>query len=309
MNKERVIKWTGKVKDDFFENTNYKNIYATIFNHAVDFENKFSKDLSAFNQDEAKEYLCSFNCSNHDTLGAYASLIRKYNEYCMENKVPGASNEVWSKINLNFIKENCLADTEEVQYITPEMLDNVLEMLPNPCDQFLVLGLYEGLYGFNLEDIWKLSIDDIDENNKTMSLPSGRTIKVSQKLIDLAKASNDTYTYESIAGEQTRKLELDKECPYVFKHRPNARTPYNSSSAMTRLTSRMVNIRNYTGLPWVTVPKLNNSGLIEDIKALMKEKNVSLKELIYSDDFDELREKHHNKRLGYQLVAEIEKYV
>lgn len=328
MYKLPIEKWKGDViKEKFFDTTKYKNNYNTIFNHAVALEKKNKKDLAEFDKELITLFLQSFKSGNDKTLNGYKSLSKKYAEYYKKETDKSFDISVWDEVNLQYIKNHCVIKENQVDFISREKIEEVLGILANPCDQFLILGLYEGLYGDYLEDIWKLEGKDLKyskckeslPSGKTnivseckMSLPSGRIISVSERLMKIARLSKSIDYYESLSGMGVRESLFSEDCSErIFKYHVNAvkEKVDEPSTAKIRVTARLVAIRNATGLSWLTIPKLNTSGLIQDTKDLIKNSYYTKDTVFNSNEFNKLRYKHHNSGLMYQLIPFIKQHL
>ena len=100
-----------------------------------------------------------------------------------------------------------------VTAFTKEEVYEIIEKLKNPCDKFIVLAAFEGLFTRPLCKYTKLTLSDSNVNKNGITFHDRRddtteTFQVSQELMELAVKSANTYTYERYNGDI---IQFDKE--------------------------------------------------------------------------------------------------
>lgn len=277
-----------KLKKDYEDNYKYSNIIRLLFTKAIDFEQEYDKDLAEFDLDQIKTYLTHIGCGNADTLFAYVSTIRGYARYYAEKT--GADTMAWEQATTDFVKP-CVRTEGVFRYIPPVELEEVLDLIPNAADKFIIRGLYEGLKGDYYEEIWALKLRDIDPVTLVAKLPTGRKLQISPELYTLAQEATDTEDYISLKGGSNwmnYKMVGDR----IIKYRPNSVKADNPPSQKIKIANRLFDMKKYTGRDEINAVWLRKSGAIYMIKKEAARLNIKETEVIDHSVFNTIRERY-----------------
>lgn len=125
---------------------------------------------------------------------------------------------------------------EPIRFVTPKMLDAILQKLVNPMDRALLLLASEGL---KTEEIVRLTIDDVDFENSLIRIQGEESvycIPVCQKTIDECLAAHKQHTYKSLATMLEMKPRKVVSSKYIIR-------PINSEQCLPHMTKRGVDYR------------------------------------------------------------------
>ena len=287
-----------ELKQKYIDTYKYNNVARLLFKKAVDYEQKYNKDLAEFNHEEILDYLTSIGCGCEDTLFAYVSTIRGYARFYTEKT--GADTMAWETTSSDSIRP-CVRKEKEFKYIPPAVLDEVVELIPNPMDQFLVKGIYEGLKGDFYEELWNLRIDDINPTTLVARLPTGRRLTISPELYAIALKSDETEDYVSLKGTNSwvNYKMIDNR---IIKYRSNSTKVDNPTSQKIKIANRIYDLKKYTGREEINAIWLRKSGAIYMIKKEAARLNIKEIDVIDHSVFNTIRE-----RYGLKLSTAIYK--
>lgn len=178
-----------------------ENVITVIFNRVGKFENRLKKDCCNFSKREITEMFVDFNTPSRGSLVNTCSQLRTYTEYCIDKGVVRDNENHYNEINADDYSSFINADVGRGRIITRTALLDLFisNALRNPCDQFLCLGIFEGIGGPGLCEFVNLKMSDF--NGQTVQLNTGRVLSVSSELIAIAQRSSDTYEKYAIWGE------------------------------------------------------------------------------------------------------------
>ena len=271
---ERGIKvYNQDQKNNYIETKKHikgfaKNIMS-IFTKCEELENKYEKDCSEFNIFEIKEIFLRMNTISLSGLYNYNCLLRCYTDWCIRQKLTSTQKNYYTKINKNTLC--CLIDqkAKNERRLSREELLNEIKKIPNVCDQFLALAIFEGIGERNsfADDFCELSLANFDGNKVHLK---NRTLDVSDESIELAQKSSEEYNkYDSKGNLMQRGFkENDKR---ILKDSLN--TAYDDKEHKRRnIALRLMRLENEFG-PAFRYGALRDSGEIDLLKSFMRVDN------------------------------------
>lgn len=261
------------------------------FNNVEKMEVELNKDVHDFTVYEIIEYYKTLNIAALESLAVLNSHFSLYTQWCLEKNLVKDNQNHYLEIDLEQLT-NCLNKIVfERKIISREQIIEFCEQLPNPKDQVVLLGLFEGLKGKNFSDFVNLKPSDIHENSVTLF--SGRTIDVSDRLIDYINNSIEENKYYSISGGQAKVMPLiDKG--YVIKDYPNTKEGTGDFAKGRIIYNSIARSLNYIGvLKFMSANSIAESGKINMIKNMAKEYNITPKEYIYSEKIKEVEHQYN----------------
>ena len=180
------------------------------------------------------------------------------------------------------------AKKAENLYLDEEEIDIALSRLANPCDQALILSLYEGIQGAAWHEIRTLQLININKDTNEVKLynkdGNDRTIKISDKLIKLLEETNLKQTYllknnENSQGEYEVTEFLDTI--YIFRplfniYQKEGDFDYDINEPISpyTLNNRFRNIKKYVELPFISPTIIYDSGMINKVLKLYGNKKI-----------------------------------
>lgn len=251
------------------------NFYINIFNKIEKYENKLGRDLSNFSFFEIETYYKLRNTSSKYALATANSVYANYTTWCL--------NQGFVTDGQNHYLEFHAKDFDK--YLNPVLLDKrvvtrneILDMImdiPNPRDQFLILGIFEGLRGKNFMDISTAKMENISEEGGRyyIYLKSERKIEISKELYYLAKDSRDAEKYYSLSGQQKKVIPMVDDGT-IMKRCGNSVLETDDSSARNAKAS-FNRVKHYLGNKFLTTTNLMISGRIDYIHRKSEEMGIS----------------------------------
>ena len=263
------------------------------FNKTSKMEEELDKDLSNFTVYEIVEYYKLLNISSFDTLFVMNSQFSMYVQWCLQKSLVKDNQNHFLEMTLEHLKDCLNKALVDMKIVTREMILNWIDDLPNPKDQFVLLGLFEGLKGKDFCELSKLRPENIKGN--IAILCTGREIHLSNKLLKIISDCIIEDKYYSISGNGTKVMPLlDKG--FVIKDYPNARSDVSDFQRGRKIYNSITRILNYFDvLDFMTANSVAESGKLQMIKDRAKELGITCKDYIYSSFISEVEEKYNSK--------------
>ena len=277
------------------------------FNKTSKMEEKLNKDLSNFTVYEIVEYYKMLNISSFDTLFVMNSQFSMYTQWCLQKSLVKDNQNHFLEMTLEHLKDCLNKALVNMKIVTKETVLNWVDQLPNPKDQFVLLGLFEGLKGKDFCELSKLRPEDIKGN--TATLYTGRDIELSNRLLKIISDCVVEDKYYSITGNGTKVMPLvDKG--FVIKDYPNARGDVSDFQLGRKIYNSITRILNYFDvLNFMTANSIAESGKLHMIKERAKELGMSCKDYIYSNYIEEVEKKFNNKIVRSIFWLKYEDYL
>lgn len=266
---------TTYIKELEDTNRNLKEQMTWAFNRSDEYEERYGKDLCEFTLEEIVSMYKEFSGTSLTYLIILNGEYKRYTNYMiLRGVVPDSQNhfaEVSEKILMSCLNTRLFKN----KIVTREELMKIINEFLNYGDKFLILGLFEGVYGKGYEDFWNLTWDDFDGNK--VKLASGRTLEVSNELVNFAYEASQQFEYNMyIKNENCKRTTM----PFIagdmriIKDKSNTRSE-NDSYDRTRMLHKIKNqvnvLRNYTGCPALSEKALRESGRIDMVNRLRLE--------------------------------------
>lgn len=252
-----------------------------MFEHYAKYEKELNKDASCFTSLEIKDTFKQMGFVSVYLVANYRSQLSNYTQWCINrNLVPDFQNHYLEiKNHESFV--NKIGAGRKI--VSRDELLSAIERLDNACDMFALLCLFEGINGKNRMEITTLHMSDIDEDKKIAHLRSSRNIKVSDKLIELAKESSTTDKYTAASGRQIT-FAKDEDPDLIFKNFGNVQESSSDLYKGRRLYFRLDKALQLIGFDDLSVNSVSDSGKIHTINTLAKEHNITGAEVLLNDD-------------------------
>lgn len=278
------------------------------FNYVTETEEKLGKDISNFSFYEILEYYKMLNLSSTEVLEVMNSQFSNYTQWCLQqNLVKDGQNHFLEFKIEDFLKcvNKIVFNAKIIDYHT--VLEWV-EQLSNPRDQFILLGLFEGIKGKDFCELAKLRPEDVDTKNNVLSLCTGRQVKVSNKLINIIGNCITEKNYYSVTGKNVKVMPLVNR-GYVIKDYPNIKDDVSDFQNGRRIYNSLQRIVGYFGASVVTANAIVESGKIYAIKQRAKELKMDCKEFIYSEYIREIEDKFGCTILKNRFILKYEGFL
>ena len=289
-NPELKIQYIEEKSQEVIISNNYLECQ---FNKSFKLENELDKDISNFTVYEIIEYYKMLNSSSLDTLVVMNSQFSMYTQWCLQKSLVRDNQNHFLEMTIEQLKECLNKMLVNLKFVTRETILNWVDQLPNPKDQFVLLGLFEGLKGKDFCELSKLRPEDIKGNIATLC--TGREIELSNRLLKIISDCVVEDKYYSISGNGTKVMPLvDKG--FVIKDYPNARGDVSDFQLGRKIYNSISRILNYFDVcEFMTANSIAESGKLQMIKEKAKELNMTCKDYIYSNYIIEVEKKFNSK--------------
>jgi hypothetical protein len=277
------------------------------FEKVSSMENELNKDVSNFTFYEIIEYYKLFNTTSIESLRVLNSQFSVYTQWCLQhNLVLDGQNHFLEMRSEDY--DNCINKILFMsKVISEETILSWIDELQNPKDQFIILGLFEGIKGKDFCELINLRPEDV--NNNIVKLCTGRIIEISDKLKNVIYDCivEDRYYCNTGKAEKIMPL-IDRG--YVIKYYPNIKeetSEYQRGRQIYNATQRAL---QYIGVyPNVSINQIYESGKLNMIKVRAKELGINCIDYINSEKIKEVEEKYNCTIIKKACIMKYENYL
>lgn len=303
-NKELKLEYIKEKNQEAVLPSNYLE---NQFFKVSEMEKELDKDISNFTVYEIIEYFKLLNLTSLESLKVMTSEFSMYTQWCLQKSLVADNQNHFLEMS-NDILMGCINKAVlSMKIISRETILSWVNQLPNPKDQFVLLGLFEGLKGKDFCELAKLKPEDIDDN--IAHLCTGRDIEISDKLIEIIDDCIKEDQYYSITGNGTKITKL-ADNGYIIKDYPNARMDVSEFQIGRKIYNGVTRTLNYFDvLKYMSANSIAEAGKIHMIKERASELNISNKEYIYSDYISEVEKKFNSKIVRSLFWKKYEDYL
>lgn len=262
-------------------NSKSPEILKNQFNKCAPVEEEKNKDIASFTKDEVLEYYKSMDTKSLGVLVVVNNHFAFYYDWlAKEKQLYDANDNPFRAISMDELGR-CISAEKVRQSIVSRntLLHEVIPHLPNMCECFLVLALFEGIGKNGFGEFVNLRISDFHGN--TVDIPGRPGLRVSSELVSFAEQASEEYIYHSPKGDRKFRAYDDRILKDMFN------VVSSSDSAKERNIYKMlVRVRTMTDMPCIDKTNLKESGRIEMIREKMAYHRLSAQEIIekYMDD-------------------------
>ena len=303
-NKELKLEYIKEKNQEAVLPSNYLE---NQFFKVSEMERELDKDVSNFTVYEIIEYFKLLNLTSLESLKVMTSEFSMYTQWCLQKSLVTDNQNHFLEMS-NDILMCCINKAVlSMKIISRETILSWVNQLPNPKDQFVLLGLFEGLKGKDFCELAKLKPEDIDDN--IAHLCTGRDIEISDKLIEIIDDCMKEDQYYSITGNGTKITKL-ADNGYIIKDYPNARMDVSEFQIGRKIYNGVTRTLNYFDvLKYMSANSIAEAGKIHMIKERASELNISNKDYIYSDYISEVEKKFNSKIVRSLFWKKYEDYL
>lgn len=264
------------------------------FQKTASFEEQLNKDVYDFTVYEILNMYKTWNIKSIDTLYVINNRLSQYTQWALEQNLVADSQNHFLEINRDMLLGCINMIAQQNRIVSREQMIAWCSRLPNACDKFIFLGLYEGLNGNNYEDFWNSSMDDIDKDRKIIRVERGE-VPISDTLIEYAEESNNTLELYPMSGDMGRITKL-VENGKIIKLKTNSiyDDPFHNGK---NIYIAIVRVCKFLDIDrWYNTRQANESGIINFIKQSMKQYKIGFHDYLWSD---------HKKEAEFQYDRKI----
>lgn len=252
-----------------------ERVYNTQFAKTYSLEKKYDKDLCDWNVNEILDFYQSLITHSLESLMVLHSLFQRYTTWCLNNLLVKDSQNHFEEIDRHILNAKCVNSSYLKQgIVTREQLLNILsdeDMVRNPYEKFILLGIYEGIGGKGFLDFRNLSMKNIKDN--IITLPN-RELKISDELVKLAKLASSEYKYQSYGNiAKNSYSSFDEQDERIIKRKEGCKELSDSGYTHKMIVNLEKIKENNDDLPVFNQSMLFQSGRLEMIRKFMKQDN------------------------------------
>lgn len=246
-----------------------------LFKKSETFEQANNRDLCEWSATEIITFFKYLNTGSVNTLVVYRSLLTNYTQWCLQNNLTETGQNNWQIITQNILRE-CINKQKNIVLIRQEVLD-ICQDVENDGDAFLLLGTFEGIgsYGKSREELVEARRSDINVDNNTIKLCTGRILKISDELKYYAiEASKATVIH---AGGKDYPVSNDEPYDLIIKTKKRKNEKDDPHRSGIRCYVRLCKIISDHGYV-VSIAGIENSGKIEYLNEQAIKSEMSVEE-------------------------------
>lgn len=239
------------------------------------FEKEYDRDVCEWTSTEIIRYMKYMSTPRIQTLVIFKGSMSIYTDWCITNRLVTDNQNHFAELTtetlcecIDFTKLRSLILTRE------ELLENI-RTLNNYSDQFIFLGLFEGI---NAQNLINVGVSDLEGNE--LHLHDGKTIAISNDLRHIILMAAEETTWISTKTRQREYDYIPSDRIIRIIDRKNPQT-----NMMLLLGGRFRGALAFMGLPSeISRKDIMESGRLDYIQSIMKEKNMSLHDVIFNGD-------------------------
>jgi hypothetical protein len=252
-----------------------------IFNSTELEEKAFDKDVCDFTDAEVVDLFKSFNSRSRARLSNTAWYLSRYHQWCYDKGLTQKIDDAFDDRTIErIIKEVIPNEMLLDSYFTKKDLTEVVELDPDPINRFIIFGLYYGIRGDDLVDLLNVKIEDLNKEEKTVSLISGRKAFVDDYFIDLMIKANNTEEFKQnrVGNHRNIKQKIYVKNGYIIRPCASNGELYDYKPVKAKfITNRIQRFKNEFDADFISIANLNKNGLINYIREKYEAKGISLK--------------------------------
>lgn len=277
------------------------------FKKVSSMEHNLNKDVSNFTFYEITEYYKLLNTYSVNALRVLNSHFSLYTQWCLQqNLVKDGQNHFLELRTEDY--DSCINKGLLDSKILPK--DTIIEWvdeLPNPRDQFILLGLFEGIKGKDFCELANLKPKDVNVNS--VRLCTGRTIQISDKLVNIIRDCISEKIYYSTTGKEKKTMPLIDR-GYIIKDYPNTKDDVSEFQRGRQIYNSIQRIMQFEEVyPTISANQIFESGKLHMIKERSKELGINCIDYIRSEKISEVEEKYNCTIIKKSYIIKYKDYL
>lgn len=277
-------------KDGVFELPTIELI-ERIFVSAEHEENVFGKDVAEFTNEEVIDLLKSLNSTSRDRLIINSWYLEKYYDWCLNKGLVNNINNPFDRRVINVIIKDIIPDdVVKSKIITPNEFKEYISLEPDYVNKFILICPFYGIKGEEFNEIVNLKMTDLNENDKTVKLVTGKVVEVDDYFINHMKLAYNTKEYNRpYNGRNINQITYVQNGYVVRPCKSSTTKNLDEPVAYKFILCRVRETKKNIGNQEFTIANIFRSGLIRYLINKFDERGISFKSIVLNND------KTHNK--------------
>ena len=271
------------------------------FKRVESYEKKCEMDCACFTVQEILACFKQINSPSINTLRNMKSALSVYADWCKEqNLLPDGINHYREIDHQDLF--SCLSNEKVNRSIlTKEEVMDAVRQLENAFEKVAVLLAYEGFLFSNYDAAYMVSTDNIyGDYLKVGEIENEASPEL---LLYIEEAEEAELYYWRKPDGDIKEIEFLPGGGPVFKRLYNAKRIYDTMDLRRHYFERLFRrIREYTGINFLTVKSLNESGRINSLKSFMETEGATDARAAFMANKKELD-------LRYGTVSEVGRFL
>lgn len=251
------------------------------FESAEPWEERLGRDLCEWTSGEIIDFYKFYSTASIQTLVILHNYLTDYARWCLSNGLISNGQNHYDEIKTEALCKCVDTETLSNVVVTREELLSEIKDLPNTTDQFIFLGLFEGI---TMKDgaLYKVKPSDLDGN--TLRLPNGKSIQISPELSHIIHMATEETDYITMGKRGKSYPYVDgEEIVRPIIYRKNQQFEENET---IMIGTRMRKCVKYLGMsPSTTMKSIIESGRIHYIKETARRNNINPTDIINTPDY------------------------
>ena len=286
-NKERKTQYLKEKSETSILSNNISN----AFDLSERFEEKYGRDICEWTSGEIISFYKYIGTSYIQTLVQLNNALSGYANWCMVNGLISDNQNHFADINSEMLCKCIDMKSLGSIVVTREKL-NEIDELRNFCDQFILLGLFEGIPV--KDDIMKsVKLSDLDGN--TIHLKNGVDLEISDKLRSIMYKADEEDTWMSYKDKRGVEISYQNDgC--IIRYTKTKGGKVSTSSSTVIIGMRLRKAIKFLG--WsenITIKSIMESGRIDMMRKLAKEYNVPIEDTLRTLHIRKIHERIYGK--------------
>ena len=284
----------GFIKDYMRSRVIARTSLYSLFRKTEPFEESRNKDCGYFSQDEVLSMYTDFKAKSIYVLLNYNTILKAYcawRRYYQKENV----SDSYDNMNIELLKPCVPVDSNK--FLSREEIIEIEDQLYNWTDKAILECLWEGISGPSMNDLVGITNAMVSSQEKTLYLPDGRFVKLTDRLYELLmKAFNET---EYMCYGSTLRVKKLIGAGRLYKERDNAHAADTDDRNFRWVYRKVQNFRDHVGIPGLTMKNIHISGMYHYLCKGMQETGLDLKSFLRSEDGKMLAEKYGFRSESY----------
>jgi hypothetical protein len=259
----------------------------SLLNKVAKVEHEKRKDIVSFSEYEILDMYKGFNLTSTNTLQNYNNYLKAYCDFIIYKTQKGNNN--FTSINKDMLKTCINDDIRRNKYISYEQLQNIELELLNATDAAILECLWHGIAGKELSDLTHLERQQVNKDKMEITLSNNKKIQIYPRLYELLDKAFEEEEYMCYGNEvQVKRVDGRNQ---LYKMRDNAYK--DTDEVRFRWVYRKIMIiRDYVGLPHMSMKSLQGSGMLHYIQEGMKNFDGGLREFLGTSQGEKIMEQY-----------------